>query len=167
MATVHQSFDPWSGMFRSSAFPQMVQANGSNYPVRGLAFDAATEESVFFELRASNYGSGNVTVDIDWYADTATSGGCVWGAQLAAITPTTDSQDVETDGLATAATTTTTHPGTTGQRLQRTSIAISVLDSLAPEDAVFLRVYRVAANGSDTMAGDAIMTLVDVSYSDS
>lgn len=167
MATISQVLDPTCGMFRTSAFPGIVQANGTNIPVRGCAFDASTAESVYFDLRAVRYGSGNVTVDFDWYADSATSGACIWGAQLAAITPTTDSQDTETDSLATAATTTTTHPGTTGQRLQRTTVTISSLDSLAADDVVALRVYRDAAAGGDTMTGDAILTLVTVSYSDS
>lgn len=166
MAEVVHEFPAWTGEFRSSGFPALVKANGSNYPVPGLAFDAAAVEAAFFFLRASKYGSGNISVDIDWYADTASSNAVVWGAQLAAITPATDTQDIETDGLATAATTTTSHAGTTGQRLHRTTITISSLDSLAVDDFVALRVYRDAAAGGDTMTGDAIAVFVTVRYSD-
>lgn len=165
MATVYQHFDPSAAALRTSAFPQLVQANGTNIPVRGLAFDASTEEAAFVRFRASHYGSGNLTVDFDWYADTATSGAVVWGAAIAAITPG-DSQDVETDSLATAATTTTSHLGTTGQQLHRTSVTVSSLDSLAADDHVAMWFYRDADNGSDTMTGDAILVGLTVSYSD-
>lgn len=166
MATVSQVFEARSAELRSTAFPQLVKANGTNIPVSGYAFDASAEEALFFDFRAFRYGSGNLTVDVDWYADTASSGAVVWAAQIAAITPTADTQDVETDALATVATTTTTHLGTTGQRLHRTSITVSALDSIAADDDVRLRIARAAANGSDTMAGDAIATRVTVSYSD-
>lgn len=162
--TVSVQLDPAGATLRSSAFPALVQANGTNIPVRGLAFDAASLEAVFFRFRAVDYSSGNLTVDLAWYADTASSGAVVWGAAIAAITPNTDTQDVETDALATAATTTTSHLGTTGQRLHRTSVTISSLDSLAADDNVALQVYRDAANGSDTMTGDAILAGVTVSW---
>lgn len=166
MATVTQVFEARNGEPRSTAFAPLVKANGTEIPVTGLAFDAAADLAVFFRLRAARYGSGNVTVAIDWYADTATTGDVVWGAQLAAITADADTQDIETDSLATAATVTDSHLGTTGQRLHRASITITSLDSLAADDDVAIRVFRDADNAADTMAGNAIATRVTVSYSD-
>lgn len=166
MATVSQVFEARSAELRTTAFPQLVKANGTNIPVSGYAFDASTEEAMFFDFRAIRYGSGNLTVDVDWYADTASTGAVMWGAQIAAITPAADTQDVETDALATVATTTTTHLGTTGQRLHRTAITVSSLDSLAADDDVRLRISRVAANAADTLSGDAIATRITISYSD-
>ena len=141
---------------------------GTNFPVRSLAFDAATDEAVFWQFRAASYGSGNLTLKLMWYADTSSpgSGDVIWGAQLAAITPNTDSQDVETDSLATANTVTDTHLGTTGQRIHECSITISNLDSLAADDLVFLRVYRDADAAGDTMTGDALLVEAELSYSD-
>lgn len=164
--TVTHQWPAVAGELRTTAFPQLVKANGTNIPVSGYAFDAATEEAVFFDFEATSYGSGNLTVLCRWYADTASSGDCIWGAQIAALTPNTDTQDVETDALATAATTTTTHLGTTGQREHQTSITVSSLDSLASGDTVRLRVYRDADAAGDTMAGDAILTRVIVTYSE-
>jgi hypothetical protein len=89
-------FHARDGEVRSTAFPGLVQANGTTIPVAGYAFDAASEEGLFFRFRASDYTSGDVAVSLDWYADSASSGAVVWGAQLAAITPDTDTQDVET-----------------------------------------------------------------------
>lgn len=166
MAVVYHEFAALAGEVRTSAFPGLVKANGSNIPIPGYAFDASTDESLYFYFDAVGYGSGNVTVDLLWYADTASTNTVVWGAQLAAITPNTDSQDIETDALATAATTATTHLGTTGQRLHKTTITISSLDSLAARDFVMLRVYRDADSGTDTMSGDAVLVYVSASYSD-
>lgn len=159
-------FEARSADLRSTAFPQLVRANGTAIPISGYAFDAAVEEAIFFDFPAENYGSGNVTVDVLWYADTATSGVVRWSAQLAAITPDTDSQDVETDALATAATVDDTHLATVGQRVHRAVITITALDSLAARDEVRLRVARVAANAADTLTGDAVCVRVIVSYAD-
>lgn len=166
MATVVHQFPSISGELRTSAFPQLVKANGTTIPISGYAFDASTEEALFVDFEANNYGSGNVTVRLRWYADTATSGVCAWGAALAALTPTTDTQDVETDGLGTAATTATTHLGTTGQREHETTVTVSSLDSLASGDTVRMRIFRFAADAGDTMTGDAILTRITVTYSD-
>lgn len=153
------------GDIRTTTFPSICRANGSNYPVSGMAFDAATDEALYFEFRAIGYTSGNVDVELDWYADTASSGNVVWGASMAAITPDSDTQDVETDGLGTQATTTDSHLGTTGQRLHRCTVTITSLDSLAADDLVVVKVSRVGSNGSDTMTGDAILRHVMISYS--
>lgn len=166
MATVTHQLHPEGAAFLATAFPQFVKNNGTNFPVTGLAFDAAADEAAFWKFRATSYGAGNLTVTIDWYADTASSGDVIFDVQIAAITPDTDSQDVETDGLATANSVTDSHLGTTGQRVHRASVTVSNLDSLAADDLVWLRLNRDANNGSDTMSGDAIVLLVTVAYSD-
>lgn len=166
MANVVQQLDPGAAQFLTSAFPALTKG-GTNYPALGLAFDAATLEGAFWEFRAVNYASGDVSVTVDWYADTATSGAVVWAAQIKAITPDADTTDVETASMATAITVTDTHLGTTGQRVHRApAIALTgaSLDSIAAEDDVWIRIYRDAANGSDTMTGDAILVGATVSY---
>lgn len=166
MATVYKHFAPEEAQFLASAFPQFVKNLGTNFPVAALAFDTTSVEAAFFTLVATNYSSGNLTLDVYWYADSASTGDVVWGCQIAAITPNTDSQDVETDSLATAQTVTDSHIGTTGQRVHSCSITISNLDSLTDGDVVWLRVYRDVADGADTMAGDALITHLRLSYSD-
>lgn len=157
-------FEAQDGDVRTTAFPAIVRANGTNIPVSGYAFDAAVIENLFFRFRASDYTSGDVTVDLDWYADTASTGAVMWGAQLAAITANTDTQDVETDGLPTVTTVTTTHLGTTGQRVHRSTITLTgaALDSLATGDHCVLCVSRQATNAADTLAGDAIALYVSI-----
>lgn len=166
MATVTQTFSPLDAIPPAANYATLDVIAGTNFPVPALDFDASTEEATYFFFRATSYGSGNVTVAVDWYADTASTGDVIWGAALAAITPDTDSQDVETKTFATVNTATDSHLGTTGQRLHRASITVSNLDSIAANDWVCLKLYRDADAAGDTMAGDASVVQVAVSYSD-
>lgn len=165
MATVVQTLLPREALFPASNFPQYKAVAGTNFPVESLAFDAATEETCYFTLDATSYGSGNVTVKVRWYADTASSGGVVFGASLAAITPG-DDQDIETKAFASEVTGSDTHDGTTGQRLHELSITVNQLDSIAADDYVVLRLARKTANASDDMTGDCLVVEARVEYSD-
>lgn len=166
MATVYRELPITGAVFPSSNAAGFAINQGSNFPVAVLTFDAGTAESVHWQIPVVAYGSGNLTLDLFWYADTANSGAVVVGAAIAAITPNTDSQDVETDALATEATVTDTHLGTTGQRLHQATITISSLDSLANADFVILKLRRVAADAADTMTGDMLLVGALLSYSD-
>ncbi|UCD57166.1 MAG: hypothetical protein JSV16_15355 [Candidatus Hydrogenedentota bacterium] len=167
MATVYVQLPPQAAVPKSSNGAVPVRNEGSNFPVIGWAFDAATAETIYFVFRAVNYGSGNLTIDIDWYADTASSGGVIWDAQIACITPNTDSQDIETKSFATENTVDDEHLGSTGKRLHRATIDLSNVGGIAADDWCCLALIRDADEGNDDMAGDAIVTLVTVSYSDS
>ena len=91
-------------------------------------------------------------------------GGVVWGVSLAAITPNTDSQDIETKAFDTEETVADTHLGTTGQRLHSVSLTLTETDAVAAGDDVTLRLARKTADGSDDMAGDAQVVRVIVEY---
>lgn len=168
MATITHAFLPEEAEFLSTNFPALTKINGSNFPVSSLMYDASTDESAFWKFIATSYGSGNLTLTIYWYADTASSANVVWEAQISAITPNTDSQDVETDGLATLNFVQDTHLGTTGQRVHSCDITISNLDSIAAGDVVHLRIARDAngTNATDDMTGDAGLIMATLSYSD-
>lgn len=166
MATVTQVFRPYDGIPPASNYATLDVISGTNFPVPCLDFDASTDESIYFFFEAVNYGSGNITVNIDWYADTASSGDVIFDAQIAAITQNTDTQDIETKSLATANSVTDSHLGTTNQRLHRAVITVSNLDSIAAGDWCLLKINRDANNGSDTMTGDACIVGVSISYSD-
>lgn len=166
MGTTRIPLDVGSALYPTSNPAAPVLGQGTNFPVPGIAFDATTQETCFWLFRAANYGSGNLTLNLDWYADTASANGVVFEAAIAAITPDTDTQDIETKAFATAQQQNDTHLGTTGQRVHTVSITISNLDSLASGDLVALRLRRVPADGSDTMTGDAIVVDAELSYSD-
>lgn len=166
MGTTYQQLYIEGAQFPSSNFPQLLKRNGTNFPVASLAFDATTEEKCYWKCKARKYGSGNISAIISWQGDSATSGGVVWGAKVAAITPDADSQDVETKALGSQNTFADTHLGTTAHRDHTCTIDISNLDSIAEGDDFWLEISRVAANGSDTMTGDALLLGVELSYSD-
>lgn len=169
MATVTHELDAAAAHFLTANFPAFVKNAGTNFPVPALAYDATNDEAAFWSFIATSYGSGNLTVRVFWYADTATTANVVWEAQLAAITANTDSQDIETKAFATLNFVQDTHLGTTGQRLHSADITVSNLDSLAAGDFVTLRLARDAGSTSatDDMAGDAFLVKVVVTYSDS
>ena len=168
MATVYHELSPELAQFKTTNYPQYLRGQGTNFPVSGLGFDGgSTDEDCYWKFIASEYGSGNVTVTVFWYADTASTGNVVWGAALAVITPNTDTQDIETDAFAAVNTQQDSHLGTTGQRLHQVGITVSNLDGLTADDHVMLHFYRDASDTTnDTIVGDCIITKVVVSYSD-
>ena len=167
MATITHYFD--SAAFipdATTGAAQSAAVSPTNFPVPFLAFDPAADEIAFTRFVATSYGSGNLTLTILWYADSASSGDVVWSAAIGAITPDTDSQDIETDAFATANTVTDSHLGTTGQRVHAAVITISNLDSIAAGDLVQLKLSRTGSSGSDTMTGDALVVGCTLAYSD-
>lgn len=165
MATTRLVLDPATAeSVPGETFPQFKTA-GSTVRVSSLSFDAAGTEACQWRIPyLPAYGSGNVTVKLRWYADTATSGEVVWSASLMALTPG-DTQNAETDAWATENTATDT-AGAATHDVVEASITVSNLDSVASGDYVSLRVRRVGGNGSDTMTGDAQLVGVVVEYSD-
>lgn len=160
---IYLPLDPEACSFLSSAFPEFKNTPGSNFPVVGLAYAPTGSEAAFWRFRAVEYGGGNLTLDLSWYADTGSTGEVRWGASIAAITPNTDTQDIETKSFATEDTVDDTHLGTTNQRLHKATITISNLDSLAQDDEFYIRVRRMVPAGSN-MSGDAILIGSVLSY---
>lgn len=167
MATTYRELLPERATFRSTAFPSLSRVDGTSIPVFGLAFDPSNIQEAFWSFVLRRYGSGNVTLDIYWYAATASTGQVRWGAALAAITPNTDTQDVTTKALATETAVNASHLGTVGKRLHRTTITLTNLDSLANGDRASLRLRRIANDvTNDTMSGYAVVIGAELSYSD-
>jgi len=168
MATISIPLHPEEAVHLSANFAPYKKFAGTNFPVSVLAYDPNTDESAYWKFVATGYGSGNLTLTLYWYADNASTGTCVWGAQIAAITADTDTQDVETKAFASANTFQDTHLGTVNQRLHVCQITISNLDNLAANDVVWLRIYRDADGtaAADSMNNDALLVMAVISYSD-
>jgi hypothetical protein len=166
MATIVRDLFPGPYALPTTAFaaPDVIQGTNFSFPV--LRFDAATDENAYFPFRLHNYGSGNITIDLDWYADTASSGDCKWAGRIAAITPNSDADDIEGKAFATFADVTTTHLGTTGQRLHRSTVTLTATDAAVAGDMCWIRIQRDADAAGDTMAGDALLVGATISYSD-
>lgn len=152
----------------NNAAPALIVAKGSGTaPVPFnlyAAFDASTDEHLWWTITCpDNYASGG-TFRLLW-ACNATTGNCVWGAQVSAITAT--DADTYLEHNAAAATTTTTGANATeARRVIETTIAPSV-DSMAADDLVRFVVYRDANNGSDTLSVDAELLSVVFEYTTS
>lgn len=142
----------------------MVRFDGTSFPLDGYGADATTQEQVCFEGRLKGYTSGDITAEVDWYADTATSGGIVVGSQLGCITPG-DATNIETKALATANVSGTSSASATAHGLRRATITISNVDGAAADDWFVIKIYRDVAAAGDDMTGDAIMRRLTLSWS--
>lgn len=145
---------------------QVFQGTETNPKKHGLraAFDAATDEHLWWAFQVpDNYASGG-TVRLLWAAN-ATSGDVVWAARIGAITPG-DADTYLEHAQAAATTATTAVNATEARRVVETTISPSV-DSMAADDLVFLLVYRDADNGSDTCSVDAELLMVAFEYTTS
>lgn len=133
----------------------------NSHPV--LDFDAGTDESaVFTAVLPRNYASGGITVYVHWAATSATSGDCVWNAAFERIGE--GSQDIDSDGFASAQAVTATAPGTSGN-VDIAAITFTdgaQIDSVAVGEAFRLKITRDADNGSDTMTGDAELVAIEL-----
>jgi hypothetical protein len=167
MQTIYDLLYPADAEFAASSFPQYVKANGTSFPVSGLAYDAASQENAYWKFTPLLYGGvSTLVLYLIWYADTASSGVVRWDAAIAAITPDVDTQDVEAKALATSTSLDDTHLGTTGQRLHLAVLTLTNLDSMAAKDACFIRISRLGNHANDTLAGDVILERAYLAYQD-
>ncbi|MFI7449558.1 hypothetical protein ACIBQX_18825 [Nonomuraea sp. NPDC049714] len=165
--TAEQYLTPEEAAFKSNAFPRYVKNSGTAFVVTGLAYSETTEIA-FWKFSPAGYTGGNITCDVVWYADTSVTAahGVAWQVALAAITPSVDTQNVETKAFATSQTGTTDLGSTDAQKLMVTTIVITNLDSIAAGDEAWLSLTRLPGNAADDLTGDAIVTSVRLSYSD-
>lgn len=136
----------------SSSFAALTRRNNHFF----YGYDASSEEAVdFSDVLDRRYSGGGLTLVIAWAAASATTGDVVWGGKIERHQDDTD--DLDSDSFATEQTATGTTASASGE-LQYTTITFSDganMDSLAVGESFRLRISRKAANGSDTMTGDA------------
>ena len=146
------SFSPIANEPPTSAFATLDFRNV--HPI--LNFDASSNESAIWSaVLPRNYAGGGLTVLIIWAGASATSGNVVWNAQVERLESA--GTDTDADSFASAQAATGAAQGTSGA-LTYTTIAFTSgaqMDSLAAGELFRLKVTRDAANGSDTMTGDA------------
>jgi len=165
MATVKHRFGPRDAQYPTTNYATYNAVSGTNFPVESLAFDQTTSETVYFQFPAVNYGSGNLTITIQWYSS-ATSGGVVWGGSLAAVTPVSDASSIEAKAFATEVNSGSVTVPSTSKALTQSTITLTNLDSIAANDYCILRLARKTADAGDTMAADALVVQVGIDYSD-
>jgi hypothetical protein len=129
-------------------------ASAANQPdIRTLDFDATTEEYAQFALpMPQSWDEGTITFEVLWsHAATATNFGTVWGLQGVAVS----NDDAIAVAYGTAQTVTDTGGTTNDLYSSPESAAITIAGTPTAGDTVFFRLYRKAADASDTMTIDA------------
>lgn len=126
-----------------------------------LDFDASSAESAVFVgivPEGADFTTG-IKVRIIWIAATATSGNVVWTTAFERGTT-----DLDTDDFATGVDSSASAANGTSGIVTVTSIdhSSSQIDSLTAGDLFRVKVTRKAADGSDTMTGDAELIAVEV-----
>lgn len=127
-----------------------------------LLFDPSTEEACYFSFRLPTDYSSSPVLKLQWKANQA-SNAVVWGCQVSATTPA-DADTPNEHALATTNTVTDNCNATEARRLVESSITLTNADSMAAGDFITLRIYRVAANGSDTCTVDAELVAASFEY---
>ena len=129
-------------------------ATSANKPdLSTLNFDPATEEYAQFAIpMPKSWNEGTITALFRWSHPAATTNfGVVWGIQAVAVSD----GDAVAATYGTAQTVADTGGATDTLYVSSETGAITVGGSPAAADTVYFRVYRKAADGSDTLAVDA------------
>ncbi len=125
--------------------------NKVNYKV--CDFDAATKEYVTFSFPApKSWDEGTLTFQPVWQTAGTNTGNVIWGVQCMAAS---DGDTLDT-AYGTAQTSTDAGSGTANvERIGTESSAITCSGTPAEGDIIYVRIYRDAAAGGDTLTGDA------------
>lgn len=124
-----------------------------------LDFDASTIEYAQFTVAfPKSWDLGTITAQFFWRA--TNTGNCIWALQGVAI-----SDDDATDAaFGTAQSVTDGVTATTDTMVSAATSAITIGGTPAAGDIVTFQVYRDATNGSDTLAVDALLVGVKLTY---
>ena len=126
---------------------------GTNNERRVLSFDTSTQETAYCGIRMpKQWNESTLTFDVDWeHPSTTTNFGVVF--ELSAVAISND--DTADPAFGTAQTVTDTGGTTNDHYTSPESSAITAAGTPAENDYLMLRLRRVPANGSDTLAVDA------------
>jgi hypothetical protein len=152
-------FTPQSNEPPSANYATFDTRNG----IGVLDFDAATEESAIVRgILPRNYAGGGLTVTSYWMATSATSGDIKVGTSIER--DNVAGTDLDADSFATEQTGTGTADATSGKvfSVVTTHTSGANMDSLAAGEPFRLKIARKAADGADTMTGDAELLVVEI-----
>jgi hypothetical protein len=125
-----------------------------------LLFDSGTDEfAQAMIVMPSNWNAGTVTAKFHWTASTG-SGNVVWGLQGRAYA----NDDALDQAMGTAQTATDTLTATNDVDISPATSAITLGGTAASGNPVIFQVYRDADAGGDTLAADARLLGVEISY---
>jgi len=139
--------------------PEMFKLPAANFPARDtigmfstLDYDDGTEESAYVDivLPFRRETGTDVELTVYWLSDAAIAGDCVWGVEYRAIADG-DAVDGATTTVEQAFTTNAT-AGVLNTSTFTTKVLAANIDG---KNVIGTRFYRKAADGADTLVGDA------------
>jgi len=130
-----------------------------------LDFDQSTAEYAQFGIRLPKSWNGStITAAFTWTANSTSTNNVIWGIQAVAIG---NDETIDT-AFGTAQTVTDANTATAYQaHITGETSAVTIGSSPAVGDWVIFQVYRDAANGSDTLAVDALLLGVSLYFTTS
>jgi hypothetical protein len=143
------TFDANSAQFPSTNFPQLLPTNQQNI----LAFDAATDETCFWQFIAPSGITTPIYADIYYSMASATTNNVVMEVAVEAVTAGDALNVNTTSSFAATNSVTDAVPGSTGY-LDSVTVTLTNNDSIEPGDKCRLQFNRDANNASDTATGD-------------
>lgn len=157
-----------SGLQILVARPYGSEVPASNYATLDLRnahavldFDASTDEAAYWTaIMPTTYSGGGVTATIAFMCSSATSGNVRWDLAFERWQDETD--DLDSDSIATAKSVTAAAPATSGAVQYGTiTFTNSEIDGVLAGEAFRIKLSRDADNGSeDTATGDAEVLMV-------
>jgi hypothetical protein len=131
----------------SANFAILNTRNFDNIGVLQFAAGATIRDARFISVIPDNAVLANgLLISIQFCTITATSGSCRWGAQIKKLSSTSYAASAGVD---------VTVSGTANQTTMTGTIALPLIDSLAPGDAYALRIFRESSDVADTLADSA------------
>jgi hypothetical protein len=138
----------------------IVEMSTNKQPVLSLDFDTTTQEyAVLWWIPPKRWDRGTITFTLFWTAASG-SGGVAFSLQGAAIS----NDDALDAAYGTAITVTDTLITANDCHVSAASAAITIAGTPAAADLIALRLSREVANGSDTLAVDAKVLGIVISY---
>ena len=163
---ITQRLDPEGAQFMPTGFPQFTKNIGTNMPMTALAYIETGVQAAFWKMDTFLYHTGTINANIYWYAATGVTGAVSWGIAMNAVTPQTDTDNVENKVFAGESTGASAHLGTTNKRLHKLTVPITQTDSLANQDISWVRIRRLADATEDTLIGDVYLERVILQFVD-
>lgn len=145
----------------NGAAPGTAETTTNKIMLKTLDYDQTTNEYAQFSIRMpKGWNEGTVTAYFLWSSAISGTNSVIWGLQAVAI-----SDDDVLDAAFGTAQTVTDAQTASGDLMQTAETsAITIAGSPAVGDWVVFQVYRDAAAGGDTLAGDARLHGVVVVY---
>lgn len=145
----------------SGAAGGTVESTTNKIMIKTLDFDQTTNEYAQFSIpMPKSWDEGTITAQFLWSSAVSGTNAVIWGLQAVAISD----DDVLDAAFGTAQTVTDAQTAQGDLMITAETSAITIAGTPAAGDLVVFQIYRDAAAGGDTLAGDARLHAVRILY---